>query len=45
MAMRFHAKIQDFIDLWHVYPTMAEALKIIAISRHKDPAKLSCCAE
>jgi mercuric reductase len=45
MAMRFHAKISDFIDLLHVYPTMAEALKIVAISRYKDPAKLSCCAE
>jgi len=45
MALRFRAKIQDFIDLLHVYPTMAEALKIVAISRHKDPAKLSCCAE
>jgi mercuric reductase len=45
MAIRFHAKIRDFIDLLHVYPTMAEALKIVAISRFKDPAKLSCCAE
>lgn len=45
MAMRFHAKIHDFIDMLHVYPTMAEALKIVAISRFKDPAKLSCCAE
>jgi mercuric reductase len=45
IAMRFHAKINDFIDLLHVYPTMAEALKIVAISRRKDPAKLSCCAE
>jgi mercuric reductase len=45
MAMRFRAKIRDFIDMLHVYPTMAEALKIVAISRHKDPAKLSCCAE
>lgn len=45
MAMRFHAKIQDFIDMLHVYPTMAEVVKIVAISRHKDPAKLSCCAE
>jgi mercuric reductase len=45
MALRFNAKIQDFIDLIHVYPTMAEALKIVAISRYKDPAKLSCCAE
>jgi mercuric reductase len=45
MALRFHAKLQDFIELLHVYPTMAEALKIAAISRFKDPAKLSCCAE
>jgi mercuric reductase len=45
MAMRFRAKIQDYIDMLHVYPTMAEALKIVAISRYKDPAKLSCCAE
>jgi mercuric reductase len=45
MAMKFRAKIQDFIDLLHVFPSMAEALKIVAISRFKDPAKLSCCAE
>jgi mercuric reductase len=45
MAMRFHARINDFIELLHVYPTMAEALKIAAISRRKDPGKLSCCAE
>jgi mercuric reductase len=41
----FRAKLHDFIDLLHVYPTMAEAFKIAAISRYKDPAKLSCCAE
>jgi hypothetical protein len=35
MAMHFHAKINDFIELLHVYPTMAEALKIAAISRRK----------
>ncbi|MGD9891765.1 MAG: mercury(II) reductase [Dehalococcoidia bacterium] len=45
MALRFGATVDDFIDLLHVYPTMAEALKIVAISRYKDPAKLSCCAE
>ncbi len=44
MALRFRATIDDFIDLLHVYPTMAEALKIVAISRYKNPAKLSCCA-
>jgi mercuric reductase len=45
MGLRFHATVDDFIDVLHVYPTMAEALKIVAISRYKDPAKLSCCAE
>lgn len=45
MAMRFRARIVDFVDLLHVYPTMAEALKIIAIARTKDPRTLSCCAE
>jgi mercuric reductase len=45
MALRFRATLRDFIDQLHVYPTMAEALKIAAISRYKDPAKLSCCAE
>lgn len=45
VGMRFHATIDDFIDTLHVYPTMAEALKIVAISRYKDPRKLSCCAE
>ncbi|WP_299029413.1 mercury(II) reductase [uncultured Thermanaerothrix sp.] len=45
MALRFHAKLEDFIDMIHVYPTMAEALKIAAISYFKDPARLSCCAE
>src|SRR5918911_1420051 len=41
MGLRFHATIDDFIDLLHVYPTIAEALKIVASSRYKDPGKLS----
>lgn len=45
MALKHRAHIQDYVDLVHVFPTMAEALKIVAISRFKDPAKLSCCAE
>jgi mercuric reductase len=45
MALHFRATLRDFIDLVHVYPTMAEALKIAAISRFKDPGKLPCCAE
>lgn len=45
MALRFNARLHDFIEMLHVYPTMAEALKIGAISRFKNPWKLSCCAE
>jgi mercuric reductase len=44
MALRFGATADDFIDMIHVYPTMAEALKIVAISFTKDVSKLSCCA-
>ncbi|HXG07896.1 MAG TPA: hypothetical protein VNI77_11295 [Nitrososphaera sp.] len=45
MALRFRAKLLDFVDLLDVYPTMAEALKIAAISHYKDPTKLSRCAD
>jgi mercuric reductase len=45
MALRFRATVHDFIDLVHVYPTMAEALKIVALSFFKDVSRLSCCAE
>jgi mercuric reductase len=44
MAMRFGATTDDFIDLIHVYPTMAEALKLVAISFTRDVNRLSCCA-
>jgi len=45
MGLRFKATVYDFIDMIHVYPTMAEALKIAALSFFKDVEKLSCCAE
>lgn len=44
MGLPLGATVDDFIDLLQVYPTMAEALEIAAISRHNDPGKLSCCA-
>jgi mercuric reductase len=40
MAMRFHARIDDFIDLLHVYPTMAEALKSSPFPAAKTPKSL-----
>jgi mercuric reductase len=45
MALRFGATVRDFIDLVHVYPTMAEALKIVALGFFTDVSRLSCCAE
>jgi mercuric reductase len=44
MALRFGATTDDFIDLIHAYPTMAEAFKLVAISFTKDVNRLSCCA-
>ena len=44
MALRFGATTDDFVDLIHAYPTMAEALKLAAISFTKDITLLSCCA-
>ncbi len=44
MALRFGATTDDFIDLIHVYPTMAEALRLVAISFTRDVNRLSCCA-
>jgi mercuric reductase len=44
MALRFGATTDDFIDLVHVYPSMAEALKLVALSFTKDVNRLSCCA-
>ena len=43
-AMRFNATADDLIEQLFVYPTMAEALKIAAISFTKDVGTLSCCA-
>lgn len=45
MGLRFGAKIEDFAGMLHVFPAMAEALKIVALSYTKDVSKLSCCAE
>ena len=43
-AVRFNATADDLIEQLFVYPTMAEALKIAAISFTKDVRTLSCCA-
>jgi mercuric reductase len=44
MAISFSATADDFIDMIHVYPSIVETLKIVAISFIKDVNKLSCYA-
>jgi mercuric reductase len=39
MAMRFHAKINDFVELLHVYPTMSEAVKMGAFDERGNKVR------
>lgn len=45
LAVRHKLTVGDFIRATFVYPTLAEAFKIAAISFKKDVTKLSCCAQ
>jgi len=43
--VKFKLTIDDVIDTVHVFPTMSEAIKLVAQSFRKDISKLSCCVE
>ena len=45
LAVKFKLTIDDIIDTVHVFPTMAESIKLVATSFRKDIEQLSCCAE
>jgi len=45
LAIRLRATIDDIIDTVHVFPTMAESLKIAAMSFYRDVEKMSCCVD
>lgn len=45
LAVRNGMTARDIVETIHVYPTMAEALKLAAQSFDRDVAKLSCCAQ
>ena len=44
LAVRFGLKTQNLIDTVHVYPTMSEAIKMVAQTFDRDVSTLSCCA-
>ncbi len=45
MAVKYRLTVDDMIDTVHVFPTMSEAIKLVATSFKQDVNKLSCCAE
>jgi len=45
VAMRAKWTVDDLIATIHVYPTMAESVRMVAQTFNKDVSKLSCCAE
>lgn len=44
LAVKFGLRVQDLVDAFHPYLTMAEGLNLTALTFDKDVAKLSCCA-
>ncbi|MEM3832507.1 MAG: mercury(II) reductase [Thermoprotei archaeon] len=45
LAVKFKLTIDDIIDTVHIFPTMAESIKLAALSFKKDISKVSCCVE
>lgn len=45
LAVKYKLTIDDIIDTVHVFPTMTEAIKLVATAFRKDVSKLTCCAE
>ncbi|MBI2830201.1 MAG: FAD-dependent oxidoreductase, partial [Chloroflexi bacterium] len=45
LAVKFKLTIDDVIDTVHVFPTMSEAIKLVAQSFKRDISKMSCCIE
>jgi len=45
LAVKFNLTIDDIVDTVHVFPTLSEAIKLVAQSFRKDVSKLSCCVE
>jgi mercuric reductase len=45
MAIKYRLTIDDIIDTVHLFPTISEAIKLVATSFKKDVRELTCCAE
>lgn len=45
LAVKYKLTIFDIIDTVHVFPTMSEAIKLVAQAFVRDITKMSCCVE
>jgi mercuric reductase len=45
LAVKYKLTIDDLIDTVHVFPTLAESIKLVALSFRKNIDELSCCSE
>ena len=45
LAVKFKLTISDIIDTVHVFPTLSEALKLVAQSFTRDIGNMACCVE
>ncbi len=45
LAVRYRLTVADLADSLHVYPSMAEGLRLCAQGFSRDISRLSCCAE
>ncbi|MBI4216313.1 MAG: mercury(II) reductase [Chloroflexi bacterium] len=45
LAVRFRLTLSDIIDTVHVFPTLSEAIKLVAQSFKRDISAMSCCVE
>ncbi len=44
LAVKFGLRVQDLVETFHPYLTMAEGLRLAALAFDKDVSRLSCCA-
>lgn len=45
LAVKFKLTVDDLIDTVHVFPTLSEAIKLVAQSFRRDVSRMSCCVE
>ena len=45
LTVKYKLTLNDIIDTVHVFPTMSEAIKLVAQSFKRDIRKMSCCAD